>query len=483
MAESFIELDLFINGNWQPSVDGGRIEDYNPSTGELAATVARAGPKDLDQTVEAAKRGLTVWRDTHPAERGRILYRIANEIRARSDQLVQLETLDTGGAVKRNKNSVENVCARRFEYYAGLADKIMGDTFVAPNEYFTYTLREPKGVTAHIIPWNSPLWIGSRSIAPALAAGNAVIVKPSSEAPLSLLKLAELACDCGLPPGVMNVITGTGSELGEAIACHPDIDAIYFTGSGETAKKVLEHSSSTFMHTVMELGGKSPNIVMPDADLDSALTGSLWGIFANSGQICIAGSRLFVHAEIHDSFVERLTKMVRKLSLGGPDTQADLGPMISDRQRESVLSYVETGREEAHILTGGGIPEDLSLQRGYFIQPTIFDFVPAEATIATDEIFGPVLAVSSFDDIDEVIGIANASNFGLAAAVWTSNLQTAHIIGQRLESAMVFINHYFNLGYEVTRTPYKRSGFGHSEGPQAIDEFLNTKSVSINMKT
>ena len=482
MDAELLELDLYIDGKWQSPVDGQRIEDFNPATGELSATIPRASSEDLEKAIEAAKRGLAVWRDTHPAERGRVLNRMAREIRARSDELVHLETLDTGGSIKRNENSVKNVCARRFEYYAGLADKIIGDTFIAPNEYFTYTLREPKGVTAHIIPWNSPLWIGSRSIAPALAAGNSVIVKPSSAAPLSLLKLAEIASDCGLPAGVMNVVTGTGSELGSAIARHPEIDAIYFTGSGGTASHVLQDASNTFAHSVMELGGKSPNLVMADADLDTALSGALWAIFANSGQICIAGSRLLVHRSIHDTFVERLSKMVSELKLGGPETNADLGPMISEQQRESVLSYIETGRDEAQLVAGGGTPDDPALHGGYFVQPTIFDGVSSDATISREEIFGPVLVVSSFEDLDEAIEIANSSNFGLAAAVWTSDLRSAHVVSQRLEAAMVFVNHYFNLGFEVTRTPYKHSGFGHSEGPQAIDEFLNTKSISIDMR-
>jgi aldehyde dehydrogenase (NAD+) len=269
--------------------------------------------------------------------------------------------------------------------------------------------------------------------------------------------------------------------VGDALTSHPDVAAIYFTGSGATGKRVLEMASTNFAYSVMELGGKSPNIVFADADIEPALYGALWGIFANAGQICVAGSRLLVEEAIHDEFVERLAELARGLRIGGPDREADMGPLISEKQRKSVMSYIEAGMNEAELVVGGKIPEDPSLQGGYFVEPTIFDDVPTDAKVAQEEIFGPVLVVTPFKEMDEAIAIANDSDFGLASAVWTSNIKKAHVVSQRLEAAQVYVNHYFSAGFEVTRTPYKASGFGHSEGAESISEYLNTKAVSIKM--
>jgi aldehyde dehydrogenase (NAD+) len=482
MTKEVLNLDLYVDGEWRPAASGERLEVFDPAKGTVAATVPRGAKADLDAAVEVAGRGLQVWRNTHPAERARIMIRIAGALRSRAQEFAELESLDTGGSVQGSLWTVNDVCARRFEYYGGLADKILGDTFVSPGKHFFYTLREPRGVTAHIIPWNGPLWTGSRSIAPALAAGNSLIVKPSREAPLSLLKLAELAVECGLPPGVMNVVTGVGSELGETLVQHPGIDGIYFTGSGATAQRVLKNAAGNYVHTVMELGGKSPNIVMADANLESALHGALWAIFAGAGQICVAGSRLLVEASIHDEFVTRLADLARNLRLGGPDVTADMGPLISSRQQQNVLSYIEVGRGEAKLVTGGGVPDDPGLRGGYFVQPTIFDDVAPDAKIAREEIFGPVLVITPFNGLDEAVSIANDTEYGLASAVWTTNLRTAHTVAQRLQAGQVYVNHYFSAGFEVSRTPYKASGFGHSEGPDAINEFLTTKTVSINLE-
>jgi aldehyde dehydrogenase (NAD+) len=417
MSDDILNFDMFINGTWQPASDGETIEVFNPATGEIAATVPRGRRADLDTVVSAARCGPAVWRDTHPAARMRIMMRIADALRSRAQEFAEIKSLDTGESINSTLWTVKDVCARRFEYYAGCADKILGDTFMAPGTNFSYTLREPVGVTAHIVPWNGPLWTGSRSIAPALAVGNSLIVKPSSEASLSLLKLAALASECGLPAGVFNVITGRGSEMGDALTLHTGIDAIYFTGSLATGKRVLKNAAEHVVPARLELGGKSPNIVMADAALEPALYGALWAIFSNAGQVCVAGSRLLVHASIHDEFVERLVRMVRGLKLGGPKAEADMGPLISAAQRERVLAYIAVGRDEAKLVVGGGVPSDVSLRGGFFVEPTIFDNVPPGATIAKEEIFGPVLAVTRFNDIDKAIAIANDTEYGLAAAI------------------------------------------------------------------
>jgi acyl-CoA reductase-like NAD-dependent aldehyde dehydrogenase len=478
-TEAITHFDMFIDGRWQLAADGGRMDVFDPDTGQRFASVPRGGQIDLDAAVESARRGLHVWRNTHPGERARILFRFAQYLREHAREIAEIEARDTGSSLGGALWTVNDVCARRFEYYAGLADKVLGDTFVAPGHYFGFTLREPVGVTAHIVPWNGPLWIGSRTIAPALAAGNAVIVKPSSEAPLSLLKLAEMAFACGVPAGVFNVVTGSGGELGDALTLHPGVDAIYFTGSGFTARRVLKNAAETFKPAVMELGGKSPNIVFADADPNAALYGALWAIFANAGQICVAGSRLLVEKRIHAEFVDRLAGLARGLKLG---KEADMGPLISARQRESVLSYIAAGKSEAVLVAGGGPPGDPALAGGYYVEPTIFDNVKPDARIAREEIFGPVLAVTPFEDMDEAIAIANDTPYGLASAVWTSNVKTAHLVAERLEAAQVYVNHYYSLAYEVSRTPYKASGYGSSEGPDAIDAYLRTKTVSINLK-
>jgi aldehyde dehydrogenase (NAD+) len=481
MSNKIMRFGMYLDGRWEPAEKLPQIDVYNPATGEVVATIPEADDFHISHAVETASKGLKVWRGTHPAERARVMFRIGQEIRAHADELANLEVTANGDSLKGALSTVRDVCARRFEYYGGMADKILGSTFVSPGNHLVYTLQEPKGVTAHIVPWNAPLWVGSRSIAPALAAGNSVIVKPSKEAPLSLLRLAELAQESGLPRGVLNVITGTGSGAGETLVRQRGIDAVYFTGSPETARNVLKNVAVSLAHCVLELGGKSPNIVMADADMEAALKGALSAIFANAGQICVAGSRLLVDASIHHEFVDRLVSMARSLTLGGPETGADMGPLISAGQRESVMSYIEQGRSEARLATGGGLPSDEALRHGFFLEPTIFDAVPPDARIAREEIFGPVLVVTPFRNLDEAVEIANCTEYGLASAVWTNDLRTAHATAQRLQAGEVYINHYFTVGFEVTRTPYKTSGLGHSEGQGAIHEYLNSKTVSVKL--
>jgi len=471
---------MFIHGDWQPGT-GEPIEVVNPTTGKPFATVADGGQTEIDRAVTSAREGFETWRNTHPRVRAQVLNRIAETLKDRAAEFTDLYTKNSGSSIGTGMWTMKDIAARRFEYYAGMADKIRGDSFVTPGEFLSYTLREPLGVTGHIIPWNGPLWIGSRTIAPALAAGNSVVIRPSSEAPLTLLKFAEMATECGLPPGVLNVITGRSSTMGDLFTSHPGFDAIYFTGSTETGKRIAANSAGNDVRTVLELGGKSPNIVLEDADIEAALDGAIFAIFANSGQICVAGSRLLVQESIHDEFVAGLAEKAKAITIGGPEAEALMGPLISARQKERVLGYIERGKQDAELLTGGGTPSDPALQSGFFVEPTIFDRVANDAVIAKEEIFGPVLSVTSFTDMDDAIRLANDSPYGLASAVWTQDITKGHLIAQRLEAAQVFINHYYTAAFEVSRSPYKGSGHGMSEGPDAIYEYLSQKSVSVKL--
>jgi len=480
VSQDTMTFDMYIHGEWHAG-NGDRVEVVNPATAEPLATVPDGGQADLDRAVESAQDGLAVWRETHPRVRGQVLFRIAEMLKERAQEFAEIYSLNSGGSIGTGLWTMHDVAARRFEYYAGMADKIMGSTFMTPGEFLSYTLREPVGVTGHIVPWNGPLWIGSRTIAPALAAGNSVVVKPSSEAPVTMLKFAELCHDAGLPAGVFNVVTGRGSGIGDLFTRHPGLDGIYFTGSTVTGHRILANAATTNVRTVMELGGKSPNIVFEDADMEAALDGAILAIFANSGQICVAGSRLLVQESIHDEFMVRLVEKAAEITIGPPEADALMGPVITAAQKKSVLGYIEQGKAEAELVIGGGTPDDPALQKGFFVAPTIFDRVPSSASIVQEEIFGPVLAVSTFSDIDEAVALANGTEYGLASAIWTENVKTAHLVAHRIDAGQVYINHYYTAAFEVSRSPYKASGHGVSEGPDAIYEYLNQKAVSIKL--
>lgn len=478
-GQTLIEMKMRIGGQWVDAADGSTMEVLDPARGTVIAVVPKGGEADVDRAVAAAREGLERWMAVNPEDRAKIMWRIAEKIHEHADHLAELESKQTGSPGQQW--TMHGVAARRFEYYAGLADKQFGRTLDLAGGKWSYTRTEPLGVTAHIVPWNGPMWSGTRSIAPALAAGCSVVVKPAGEAPLTLLELARLAEEeCGLPPGVINVVTGTGTGAGAALTRHPGIDGIWFTGGAVAGRAVQLAAAENHKPVVLELGGKSPNIVFEDADIEAAVQGALWGIFLNAGQICVAGSRLLVQRSIHDEFVEKLAQLAKALRLGPPESQPDLGPMISEGHRQTVLEYIAKGKEEAQLVVGGGVPQDEELAAGYYVEPTIFCNVRPEAVIAQEEIFGPVLAVTPFDTEEEAVAIANGTKYGLAAGVWTQNLARAPRVAAKLEAGQVYINHYYG-SIEMSRSAYKESGYGVSEGVDALQAFVRTKAVTVQL--
>jgi acyl-CoA reductase-like NAD-dependent aldehyde dehydrogenase len=472
----------YINGDWVAPASGEYFESVDPSTGKACAEIAQGDAEDIDRAVEAARAALKGWRKVDPGERGSLLQRIAARIREAGDDLARIEAIDCGLPLRDCLDAATNVAARRFEYYAGLADKLGGETIPVPGNNFDYTLREPLGVVGLIIPWNSPLWVGSRSIAPALAAGNTVVLKPAEEAMLTMLHLAEIMAGEGLPAGVFNIVTGDGPGAGAALASHPTIDGLTFTGSVQTGKRVMKMAAENVVPVNLELGGKSANIIFPDADMDSAVMWAMIAIFAGSGQICVAGSRLLLHRRIHDEFLEKLVQRTKQLRVGPPLENPDMGPLISQAQLDRVLNFMEIAKVEgAQLAVGGQRLMDGALGSGYFVAPTIFDSVQSGMIIAQEEIFGPVLSVMTFDDEDQAIHIANETPYGLAAAVWTKNLKIAHHVAKQLEAGSVFINRYFSSGIESPAGGYKRSGFGRADGVEVLRYYTQIKNVIVSL--
>lgn len=479
---SLKKYDHHIAGAAQAPATNRYFATLNPSTGEPFAEVAEGSAEDIDRAVAAAREARNVWGRVEPRDRGRILHRISNRILEQLDELARLETLDTGFPLRDSELVGRDVAARHFEYYGGLADKLGGDTVPVPGNNVDFTLREPLGVVAAIIPWNGPLYAGSRCIAPALAAGNTVVVKPAEEAMLTVLRLAEIATEAGLPDGVLNVVTGFGPDAGEALAGHPDINGVSFTGSIETGTAVMKLAADHVVPVGLELGGKSANIVFSDANLDAALLWALPAIFTCSGQICVAGSRLVLQESVHDPFLERLVEATRKLRIGPGLENPDLGPLVSEGQLDRVTDYIDAGRHEgASLEVGGNRVTEGNLAGGYFVAPTIFSRVRHEMRISQEEIFGPVLSVLSFSDAEEALRIANGTQYGLAAGVWTSDLKTAHYMARNLEAGSVYVNRYFPAGLEAPAGAYKRSGFGSVDGVETLRQFTRIKNVVIGL--
>ncbi len=476
---------LFIGGTWVEPASGERVQVLDPATNRPIAEVASGSKEDVQIAVEAARRAFEdpEWRRIDPSKRGRLLYALGQAVRDAFDELARIESQNVGKPLREAKGDVAYVY-KLFEYYAGLADKIQGDTIPVPGNRLDYTVREPLGVTGHIAPWNYPLTLACRGIAPALAAGNTVVLKPASLTPLSALKLAELTAKIGLPPGVFNVVTGPGSSAGQAVADHPDIDSMTFTGSTETGKQIMALAARNVTPVALELGGKNPQIVFPDAKLDRALKGVLFGAFQNAGQMCWAGSRVYVHESVRDDFLRKLADAAGKMKLGpGLKEDTQMGPVVSRSQEETVLGYIEAGvREGAKVLAGGKEAGDAELKEGNFVMPTVFGDVDGGMRIAREEIFGPVLCASYFADVDEVVAKANATPYGLMAGLWTQNLATAHRVAARLEAGMVNINEYPITFPQTPFSGFKESALGHEQGIDAVLHYTRVKNVTVNLE-
>ena len=473
---------LIINGARADASDGQTFEVVDPSTGERLATVAKATKADVSRAVASAQAALDskAWGGLAPAERGRIMWRIAGAIRERAEELATLESRDNGKPLRQARTDVQ-VAARYFEFFAGIADKIMGNTIPLGPGFLDYTIREPIGVSAQIVPWNYPIQIGARGVAPALAAGCAVVLKPSTEAPMTALRLGEIGLACGLPPGVLNVIPGTGSEAGAALASHPGINQLTFTGSVEVGVQVAKMAAENVVPVVMELGGKSPNIVFADADFDLAAAGVANAIFQNAGQTCSAGSRLLLERRAHDAFVDRLATRAKTMTIGPGVSDPDMGPIISKRQLETIERYVAIGKEEgAAVATGGRRPVNPALPGGYYFEPTLLDDVRPDMRVAQEEIFGPVLAIIGFDEVEEAAALANRSEYGLVAGVWTRDIDKALSLASRIKAGQVYVNTYgAGGGVELPFGGYKKSGYGREKGLESLASYTQVKNVCV----
>ena len=479
------EQGLFIGGASVRSSSEATTDVLDPATNRPIARVASGTRDDVGAAVDAARAAFErpEWHDMDPSKRGRLLFQFGQAIRDAFEDLSRIESLNVGKPIREAKGDVAYVY-KLFEYYAGLADKIEGATIPVPGNRLDYTVREPVGVTGHIAPWNYPLTLACRGIAPALAAGNTVVLKPASLTPLSTLKLAELTATAGFPAGVFNVVTGPGSTAGSALADHPDVDSMTFTGSTETGKQIMALAARHVTPVALELGGKNPQIVFPDAKLDRALRGVLFGAFQNAGQMCWAGSRLYVHESVRDDFLNKVADAAARMKLGpGLQEESQMGPVVSRPQEASVLEYIEAGtREGATVLVGGKRAESAALREGNFVLPTVFGDVAPDMRIAREEIFGPVLCAFGFTDIDEAVAQANATPYGLMAGVWTQSLQTAHRVAARLEAGMVNINEYPITFPQTPFSGFKESALGHEQGLDAVLHYTRVKNVTVNLE-
>jgi acyl-CoA reductase-like NAD-dependent aldehyde dehydrogenase len=477
---------MLIDGKFVEAESGKTFDTYNPADNSVLSKVPEGGKADIDKAVKAARKAFETgpWRNKFTAsQRGKCLLKLADLIEQRIDEFAQLETLDNGKPIKEARYVDLPGVIDVFRYYAGWATKLEGETVNVNNNFFTYTLREPIGVVGQIIPWNFPLMMAAWKLGPALACGNTLILKPAEQTPLTALRLAELIQEAGFPDGVVNIVTGFGpNSAGEALSSHMDVDKVAFTGEDKTGREILKASTGNLKRVSLELGGKAPNIVFKDADMDAAVQGAITGIFFNQGQVCCAGSRLFLEKSIHDEFMSKLNDRVKNLKQGpGLDEKTQIGPQVSKEQQEKVLSYVEIARKEGAKVACGGDAVEGELAKGYFVKPTIFTGVNNDMRIAQEEVFGPVLAVIPFTSMEEVAEQANKTTFGLSGAVWTNDIKKAHKLASHIKAGTIWVNCYNAFDSAMPFGGYKMSGYGRELGKHSIDLYTNIKSVWVNL--
>ena len=475
---------LFIAGNWRPPVAGATYATINPANEETSAQVAKGDERDVDLAVAAARKAFDSgpWPRMSAAERGQIVWKLGDLIMQNLDEMARLESLNTGKTLFDSGKVEIPFAAEVFRYYAGWATKIHGQTLGLRETAFTFTLRQPIGVIGAIVPWNFPFLLSSWKIAPALAAGNTVVLKPASLTPLTALKFADLTREAGLPEGVFNVVTGPGGRVGMAMVRDPRVDKIAFTGSTEVGKQIMREGAGSLKRLSLELGGKSPNIVFADADLEAAARGAMTGIFYNKGEVCAAGSRLFLEEKIHDEFMDKVTQKVKAIKVGDPmDKATRMGPVVSKAQMETVLSYIDAGkRDGAHLVAGGG-RANVGGGKGYFVEPTIFDGVANSMKIAREEIFGPVLSVIPFRSVEDGIVQGNDTTYGLAAAVWTRDVSKALKAARAIRAGTVWVNAYNLFDAALPFGGFKESGFGREMGSVGLDGYTEVKTVWVDL--
>jgi acyl-CoA reductase-like NAD-dependent aldehyde dehydrogenase len=475
---------LFIGGAWRAPVSGETYTTINPANEEPSAEVGKGDERDLDLAVAAARKAFDQgpWPRMSAADRGRIVWKLGDLIQQNLDEMARLESLNTGKTMFDSGKVEIPFAAEVFRYYAGWATKIHGETLALRDNAFTFTLRQPVGVVGAIVPWNFPFLLSSWKIAPALAAGNTVILKPASLTPLTALKFAELCQQAGLPEGVFNVVTGPGGTVGMGMVRDPRVDKIAFTGSTDVGKQIMREAAGTLKRLSLELGGKSPNIVFADADMDAAVKGAMTGIFYNKGEVCAAGSRLFVEEKIHAEFVAQLTEKVKGLKVGDPmDKATRMGPVVSRQQMETVLGYIEAGKRDGARLVAGGGRANVGTGKGYFIEPTIFDGVTNRMKIAREEIFGPVLSVIPFTSIEDGLAQGNDTAYGLAAAVWTRDVAKALKAARAIRAGTVWVNAYNLFDAALPFGGFKESGFGREMGSVGLDHYTEVKTVWVDL--
>ncbi|MFN2389898.1 MAG: aldehyde dehydrogenase [Actinomycetota bacterium] len=491
LVELLPEVTKFIEGRPRMLIDGKPVDAasgdtfqvYDPSTGRVVTEVPRGRAEDVDAAVTAARTAFDDgrWSSVRPGKRTEVLYKLGELVKRNINELAQLESVDTGKPIKQASGEIWTV-SDVFRYYSGWPTKFYGETNPTGDDLLVYSLREPIGVCGGIIPWNFPLIMAAWKLAPALAFGNTCVLKPAEQTPLTALRLGELCLEAGVPEGVVNVVTGFGPEAGAAVAEHPGVDKVAFTGSTEVGRKILHASAGNLKRVTLELGGKSPNIVFGDANLRRASKGSMLGVFANAGQVCTAGTRILVEQTIHDEFVTALVDATGKMKLGpGLDEESAIGPLVSAEQLERVTGYIDIGRSEGAEVVAGGV-RSAELGEGYFVEPTVFTGVRNDMRIAQEEIFGPVAAVIEVAGVDEAIAVANDTMYGLAAAVWTNDVSTAHRVARGIKAGTVWVNTTGLYDPGVSFGGYKQSGYGRELGLHSMESYTQTKSVWVNLK-